>query len=74
MLGHECPHVFRGLRGGESFEEEFQVGLGIDLVGLGGFHQGKQHGFGVSTLEDSGKEPVFATQKHEEDRILRQSS
>ena len=32
---------------GESFEAEFQVGLGLDLVGLGGFHEGVGHGAGV---------------------------
>ena len=39
VLWHERFHVFRGLRCGEAFEEEFQVGLGLDLVGLGGFRQ-----------------------------------
>ena len=42
MLQHECPHIFRGLRGGESLEEEFQVGLGFDLIGLGSFALGKR--------------------------------
>lgn len=28
MLRQGCPHVFRGLCGGEAFEEEFEVGLG----------------------------------------------
>ncbi len=41
MRGHECPHVLLGLHCGESFEEEFQVGLGLDLVGLSDFHQEK---------------------------------
>jgi hypothetical protein len=34
------PHLFRDLRCGEAFEEEFQVGLGLDLVGLRGFRRG----------------------------------
>ena len=49
MLRHECPHVFRGLCCGEAFEEKFQVGLGFDLVGLGGLHQRKEHGAGVQS-------------------------
>jgi hypothetical protein len=38
-LRHKYLHVFSGLRGGEAFKEEFQVGLGLNLIGLGGFHQ-----------------------------------
>ena len=38
MLRHERPHDFPGLCGGEAFEEEFQVDLRFDLVGLGGLH------------------------------------
>ena len=34
-------HAFRGLRCREVFEEVFQEGQGLDLVGLGGFHQGE---------------------------------
>jgi hypothetical protein len=49
---------------GEAFEEEFQVGLGLDLVGLGGFLQGKEHGTGVHTLEGTGKESVLSVQGH----------
>lgn len=70
MLRHECPHVFRGLGGGKVFEEEFQVGLGLDLVGLGGFHQGKEHGAGVGTLGGTGKEPVLPSQSHGTDGVF----
>jgi hypothetical protein len=42
VLRHESLHVFRGLRGGESFEEVFQVGLGLDLISLGKFPPGKR--------------------------------
>jgi len=33
--------------------------LGVRLIGLGGFKQGKKHGAGVSTLGTSGEEPVL---------------
>jgi hypothetical protein len=61
---------FSGLRYGESFEEEFQVGLGLDLIGLGGFNQGEQHGAGISALRDSGEEPVLSAQGHNADGDL----
>jgi len=40
VLLHERPHFFHGPRCGEAFEEEFQVGLGLDLIGLGGLDKG----------------------------------
>jgi len=70
VLRHERLHVCRGLRCGKAFEEEFQVSLGLDLVGLGGFHQGKEHGAGVCTLGDAGKEPVLPAQGHGADGVL----
>ena len=70
MLRHERFHVFHGLRCGEAFEEEFQAGLGLDLVGLGGFHQREQHGAGVGTFGYSGKEPVFRAQGYGADGVL----
>jgi len=33
VLRHEGSHVFRDLRGGESFEEEYLVGLGVGRAG-----------------------------------------
>ena len=62
MLRHERPHVFHGLRCGEAFEEEFQVGVGLDLIGLGGFYQGKEHGTGARALGCTGKKPVLPAQ------------
>lgn len=59
-MRHECPHLFRDLCCGEAFEDEFQVGLGFDLVGFGSFHQVKEHGAGVGTLGSADKEPVLA--------------
>lgn len=59
VLWHERPNFFCGLRCGESFEEEFLVGLELDHVGLGGFLQGKEHDVPVRILGDtSDKEPV----------------
>lgn len=47
VLRYECLHVARGLSCGEVFEEECQEGQGLDLVGFGGFHQGKEHALGI---------------------------
>lgn len=62
VLWHESFHVFSDLGGGKSFEEELQIDPGFDFVGLGSFHQRKEHGAGVSPLGYAGKEPTLSAQ------------
>ena len=62
MLRHECLHDFRGLRCREALEEKFRVGLGLYLVGLGGFRQREEHGAVVSIMEGKYSEKIDVQQ------------
>lgn len=59
---HVRPYFFQGLSDRKAFKENFKVGMGLNLLGLGGSHQGKEHGAGIRTLGYVGKEPVFPAQ------------
>lgn len=72
MLWHEHPHVFSGLRCEESFEEEFQVGLGARSRWPWRFSLGRTAGAGVSSLGDPGQEPTgLPAQGHVAENAIR---
>jgi hypothetical protein len=68
-LRHECFHVFRDLRCGEFFEEEFQVGLGLDLTGRMAFSLCESVTiFWTSCPSDLGSNPGIEVLRLEDDR------
>lgn len=72
MLRHKFSHVLRDNGGGKPFEQKFQLGLGLNLVGLGCglFPQGIRSNAGASTLGGVPAKSQFYTQGHGTDGVL----